>query len=941
MARPARSTRRQRRPISGITRRQIIQGAAAVAAAAALPRIARAQAADSAGPAMASAATAFLAALPADARARAVFAFEDRERLNWHYVPRQRAGVAFKEMPAAGRSAAHDLMKASLSAAGYAKAADVIRLEGVLRQLETLGSLLRDPDNYAVSVFGTPGASAPWGWRVEGHHLSLNFTLAPGKRIAVTPAFMGANPAEVKAGPLKGLRVLGQEQDLGRALAQGMNADQRRRMIIAARSLGDIVAGPSRTESLAAPAGVPGADLTAPQRELLMRLVEEYARNMRGDLAEVELRRIRESGVERLSFAWAGPLDPGHGHYYRVHGPVVLIELDNTQNDANHIHSVWRNPASDFGADLLRAHYEHGHSHLAVRVGAMARRPDSLIYAVGERPPLATTIALGLQQVSLMAIYLVMVVVVVRRAGAPPAVAQSAVSLGLFAMGLSAGLQALPRGPVGSGYLAPPVLSAIYLPPSLLAVAAGGLPMVFGMTIVAGLFEAVLSRLLPKLRLVFPPLVCGFIVAAVGIELGLVGIKELLDVGGRGRFDVHVGVATLTLIVMVALAVWGRGMLRLLCSLVGLIAGFAVAGLAGLASRASIEHIATAPIAALPGVGHIGYAFDAALLVPFVLAGLAAGLRTVGVVTTCQRINDADWKRPDLRSIQGGVLADGLGCAVGGCLGTVGMGSAPSLVGVTQASGATSRVIAYAVAGVAAVLACSPKLSAVFLALPESVVGGGLVFTASFMVAGGIQIIAARELDARKTFVVGVALLLGLSRAMFPEYYGALPRGLQALTGSLLSVAMIAAIALNLLFHLGLRRTAQLVLEVGGKREADDAAIAEVMTRSARSWKIGPGIAERAADVAERTVHLIQDSRLADGPITVKIAFDEVTLDIGLEYRGDLLSLPAHRPVSEDNMVEEQPFVKGLSGFLVDVYADRVRSSIDEGLCRITLTFDA
>ena len=312
---------------------------------------------------MAAAATAFLAALPPDARTRAVFAFGDRERLNWHYVPRQRAGVAFKEMPAAGRSAAHELMKASLSGAGYAKAADVIRLEGVLRQLETLGALLRDPDNYAVSVFGSPGGNAPWGWRIEGHHLSLNFTLAAGNRIAVTPAFMGANPAEVRTGPLKGLRALGREQDLGRTLAQGMNPEQRRRMVIAARSLGDIVSGPSRSESLGAPAGVPGADLDLAQRQLLMQLVEEYARNVRGDLAEVELRRVREAGVEGLHFAWAGPIEPGHGHYYRVHGPSVLIEFDNTQNDANHIHSVWRNPATDFGADLLRAHYEHGHPH--------------------------------------------------------------------------------------------------------------------------------------------------------------------------------------------------------------------------------------------------------------------------------------------------------------------------------------------------------------------------------------------------------------------------------------------------------------------------------------------------------------------------------------------------------------------------------------------------
>ena len=185
----------------------------------------------------------------------------------------------------------------------------------------------------------------------------------PGKPVAVTPAFFGANPAEVRSGPLKGLRTLAREQDLGRALAQGMDAAQRRRMTISAQSLGDIVSGPGRGESLASQVGLPAADLAPPQRELLMQLVEEYARNMRPDLADEHLRRIREAGVERIHFAWAGPIDPGHAHYYRIHGPTVLIELDNTQNDANHIHSVWHDPRNDFGADLLRAHYERGHRH--------------------------------------------------------------------------------------------------------------------------------------------------------------------------------------------------------------------------------------------------------------------------------------------------------------------------------------------------------------------------------------------------------------------------------------------------------------------------------------------------------------------------------------------------------------------------------------------------
>lgn len=344
-------------------RRRLLHGAAAAGVAWALGAPAFAQLSDAARLAIATAATRWLAALPADARRRSAFAFGDAQRQDWHYVPRRREGVAYKDMPTPARTAMHELMSATLSGIGYGKAVAVMRLERELRRIETFGGLLRDPENYAITVFGTPGAEAPWGWRLEGHHLSLNFTLVPGKPIAATPAFFGANPAEIRDGSAKGFRALAQEEDLGHALARGMDEAQRRRMLIGTQSLGDIVWGPSRGESLTAPAGIPAAELTATQRETLLKLVEVYARNMRAEIAEAELARLRAAGPERVHFAWAGALEPGKAHYYRIHGPTVLIELDNTQNDANHIHSVWHDPRNDFGADLLRAHYEHGHTH--------------------------------------------------------------------------------------------------------------------------------------------------------------------------------------------------------------------------------------------------------------------------------------------------------------------------------------------------------------------------------------------------------------------------------------------------------------------------------------------------------------------------------------------------------------------------------------------------
>ena len=340
-----------------ISRRRLLHGATAGAAAAVWPRPAWAQVSDAGRAAMASAATSFLAALSDDARRKASFDFGDKERLNWHYVPRGREGVAFKAMPPPARAAAHELMKASLSAAGYGKAVNVIRLEGVLRQLETFGGLMRDPENYLVTVFGSPGPSAPWGWRLEGHHLSLNVALAAAGHITATPFFLGSHPATVASGPHKGLRPLGAAEDLARQLMAALSEEQRRSALIAERSFGEIVASPGRERDLAQPAGLPLSAMDGAARNLVEALVDRFVGTLAPDLAAAQRQRVIEQELGRFRFAWAGPLAPGQPHYFRVHGPVTLIEHDNTQNNANHIHSVWRDLAADFGNDALAEHY--------------------------------------------------------------------------------------------------------------------------------------------------------------------------------------------------------------------------------------------------------------------------------------------------------------------------------------------------------------------------------------------------------------------------------------------------------------------------------------------------------------------------------------------------------------------------------------------------------
>jgi hypothetical protein len=309
---------------------------------------------------MREAAGAFLTALPDEQRAKAQRPFDDRDRLDWHFTPRSRNGVSFKDMDPRGRQAAHALLRIALSEPGYRKAVNIIELEIVLKEIETFG-LMRDPERYHVTVYGSPDANARWGWRFEGHHLSLNFTLAGDRAAADTPSFFGANPATVGRGPRKGLRVLGAEHDAGWALFESLNEAQRREAMVDARTYGDIVTGNKDAVDPLAPAGIAAGKLDERQRALLWKIVETYAASFEPGLAQARLARAKQGGLDALAFAWAGSTAKGKPHYYRIQGPAILIEYDASQNDSNHIHTVWRDFKGDFGRDLLREHYLKKH----------------------------------------------------------------------------------------------------------------------------------------------------------------------------------------------------------------------------------------------------------------------------------------------------------------------------------------------------------------------------------------------------------------------------------------------------------------------------------------------------------------------------------------------------------------------------------------------------
>jgi hypothetical protein len=325
---------------------------------------------------MADAANAFLNSLFADQKAKVTFPFESDQREDWYFVPRplagtppeqtlasMRKGLPFGEMKPYQRELATALLAAGLSQQGLIKAESIMSLDEVLLLLEQgAGGNRRDPDNYYVTIFGKPTATGTWGYRVEGHHISQNYTIVNGK-IVDSPSFFGSNPAEVKVGPRKGLRVLAAEDDYGYEVIESLDASQKATAIVDKTALKDIITMNSRVAALnGAPNGLPASKMTAAQYEKLLSLVDVYAENVPPQMAQYRMDLAKAQPKDATFFAWTGETQRGGPHYYRVQTPAFLIEMDETQDNANHIHSVWRDYKNDWGLDLLKMHYASDHT---------------------------------------------------------------------------------------------------------------------------------------------------------------------------------------------------------------------------------------------------------------------------------------------------------------------------------------------------------------------------------------------------------------------------------------------------------------------------------------------------------------------------------------------------------------------------------------------------
>jgi len=439
----------------------------------------------------------------------------------------------------------------------------------------------------------------------------------------------------------------------------------------------------------------------------------------------------------------------------------------------------------------------------------MARPPENLIYGVDDRPPAPVLLLLGMQHIFLMSSTLVLPVVLVSEIGGGFDQVRSVVALTMISCGLGTIFQAMRFGWVGSGYLCPNLCGPNFFAASMSAAWLGGLPLMRGMTIAAGLVEIVFARALHRIKFLFPPEITGLVVLMVAVGVIPLGVSKFLGVNYEGEpiQGASLLVAFLTLLAMVGVNVWGKGRLKLYSVLAGMVAGYLLAFGAGLLTAADFRGVASAPWVALPLYdGMLDVTFNWSLLPVFVIVSITGALKSFGNLIMCEKVNDAEWKAPDTRRIGNGLMADAFCVTASGMLGGVASDTSASNVAFSSASGATSRRIGYVAGALFIVLGFFPKVSGVLSVMPMPVMGAILIFVTSFMIVSGIQIILGAGMDNRRTFVIGIAVIFGLSLDLLPALYAGVPLGIRPLFESSLTLCTVLAVVLNQVLRLGAPR---------------------------------------------------------------------------------------------------------------------------------------
>jgi xanthine permease XanP len=567
----------------------------------------------------------------------------------------------------------------------------------------------------------------------------------------------------------------------------------------------------------------------------------------------------------------------------------------------------------------------------------MEQKPANIIYGVDDIPPFRTTLLLAVQHAILALVFIVYPLMLVAESGGTPGDAEGVVTASILAMAVGTFLQCLGRKGMGSGYLAVNLTTPIYLPVSIQAAKMGGLGLTFGMTVIAGIFSVVFSRFLKYFRHLFPAEVCGVAVVMLGISMVGPAVTRFLGLHGNSSVDPRAfAVASITLALMVALSVWPRGKIRLYSVLIGLTAGYGAALWLGVIDHASLQGVMERGYLALPTLPKPDWQFEWTLLPPFLMTALVSSLDTVACIITCQKINQSEWVRPDMANVSRGVLADGVGAAVSGALGTLGTGVSSSHIALSSATGATARRIGILTAIVLLATAFVPPIAILLSRMPAPVIGAVLIYAAAFLITSGMELIVARMLDTRRIFMVGGSIIVGLAAIQLTQLTHQLPVWLYSIVGSPFAVASLCAITLNLLFRIGTSQSASLRVEA---QLASISGTVRFFESQGAAWGARRQVIQRVQAAVSELLETVIQLGLADGDIDIQARFDEYHLDVVVLYSGAPFPEAEECPSPEQLLADENA-VLSLSGSIIRQYADRVVFDAQKERQRISLHFE-
>ena len=560
-------------------------------------------------------------------------------------------------------------------------------------------------------------------------------------------------------------------------------------------------------------------------------------------------------------------------------------------------------------------------------------RPPGLLYSVDETPPRTVFIVAGLQQVALISNSLLYPIILGREAHLSPDQLLGFVSLSMLALGIATLLLSAKSRFIGCGYLCPAGYTQFYLGPSLSAAHIGGLPLVFGMTVIAGILQAAIAPVLRRVRFLLPPEIAGLVIAVVGLSIAVLGVRYSLGgAANTGMTSEYLAIFAVSLTTMVILNVWTKGYLRMFCLLLGMAVGYAASAALGILDfSAAIPK--GLPLLRFPSLQFMQWRFDASLIAPFAVVAIASILNLMANIPYAQRINDADWVRPGFTSLRGGLVGNGIATIISAVIGSMGVNSYGPSIGLSAATGITSRSLAYMIAIAFALLSLIPAAAALITTIPAPVVGAALFFTAAFLFTSGLQMITARLLDSRKIIVIGFSFAMAMIADINHELLARAPVLLHPILGNAIVLGTVSAVLLNLIMRIGVRQRVTMKLDAG---HVNRDTIERFLTEQGGQWGARRDIVSRAIFGVVQLLEVVGD--VPEGT-EVEASFDEFNLDVRVRYKGAPLIIPERKPTPREIIASEEG-ERLLAGYLLRQSADRINCKASGIMAEVQLHYD-